>query len=364
MQIRNLFFKSLCLLGFISLCLISACNDEDPQVGYDPTPYALEIGNMPVPILPADNILTKTGVHLGRMLFYEKALSKDGSISCADCHQQKDMFADIRTVSEGVDGKFGKRQAMVVFNLAWHSRGLFWDGRVKTLREQALHPIQDSLEMNESLENVINKLSGMQLYRDQFTKAFGTPDITAERIGLAIEQFEISIISSQSKYDLFQQGLATLSEAEERGRVLFFANADPSTGKKGGECVHCHGGPIFANDFFVNNGLDREADFTDLGRFNLTGLATDRAVFKVPTLRNIALTAPYMHDGRFGTLEEVIEHYNTGVKQSSTVHHTMQNNLQHGGLQLSAQDKTDLIAFLHTLTDETLLTDERYESPF
>jgi cytochrome c peroxidase len=218
--------------------------------------------------------------------------------------------------------------------------------------------------MDETLDNVISKLSGMQKYQDQFTKAFGSPEVTAERIGLAIEQFELSIVSNQSKYDHYEQGHVTLSEAEERGRVLFFANADPIAGKKGGQCVHCHGGPNFANDFFVNNGLDREADFTDLGRFNVSGLETDRAVFKVPTLRNIALTAPYMHDGRFATLEEVIVHYDTGVKNSSTVHHTMHHNLQRGGLQLSEQDRADLVAFLHTLTDEALLTDERYGSPF
>jgi len=352
------------LPALVFLCLFTACEDEGPQVSHDTTHYHLDVGSLPAPYIPEDNMLTEAGVQLGRMLFYEKSMSKDGSISCADCHQQKDMFSDIRTVSEGVDGKLGHRQAMALFNLAWHTRGLFWDGRVATLREQALHPIRDSLEMNETLDNVISKLSAMPMYQDQFTKAFGTPDITSERIGLAIEQFELSIVSSQSKYDQYQKGQVTLSESEERGRVLFFANADPIAGKKGGQCVHCHGGPNFANDFFVNNGLDREADFTDLGRFNVSGLETDRAVFKVPTLRNIALTAPYMHDGRFATLEEVIVHYDTGVKNSSTVHHTMHHNLQRGGLQLSEQDRADLVAFLHTLTDQTLLTDERYASPF
>lgn len=352
----------LCVLAF--LCLLTACEDEGPEVSHDTTHYHLDVGSLPAPFIPEDNQLTEAGVQLGRMLFYEKALSRDGSISCADCHQQKDMFSDIRTFSEGVDGKLGKRQAMAVFNLAWHSRGLFWDGRVSTLREQALHPIQDSLEMDETLSNAIGKLTAMQMYADQFTRAFGSPEITPDRIGLAIEQFELSIVSNQSKYDLFLKGQATLSESEERGRVLFFASADPVTGKKGGQCNHCHGGPNFANDFFVNNGLDREADFKDLGRYNVTGLESDRAVFKVPTLRNIALTPPYMHDGRFQTLEEVIDHYNHGAKNSPTVHHSMHHNLERGGLQLTEQNKTDIVAFLHTLTDETLLTDERYASPF
>ncbi len=364
MPVRLTVFDRSILSCLICLCLLTACEDEGPPTGYEPTPYKLEVGNLPEPVLPQDNKLTEEGVQLGRMLFYEKAMSKDATISCADCHQQKDMFSDIRPFSEGVGGKFGHRQAMAAFNLAWHPRGFFWDGRAATLREQALKPIQDSLEMNETLDNVIIKLSAMQVYKDQFTKAFGTPDITAERIGLAIEQFELTIVSSHSKYDLYQQGQATLTEAEERGRQLFFANADPVAGIPGGECVHCHAGPNFATDFFVNNGLDRDEDFTDLGRYNVTGLPSDMAVFKVPSLRNIALTAPYMHDGRFNTLEEVIDHYNTGVKHSSTVHHSMEHNLSHGGLLLSAQDKADLVAFLHTLKDETLLTDERYASPF
>lgn len=360
-------FKKITLLpvSFILIFLI-ACNDndDDPSVVYDDTPYQMEYGNLPAPVLPQDNIPTIEGVKLGRMLFYEKALSKDGTISCGDCHQQKDMFSDTRQFSEGVDGKLGGRQSMATFNLAWHTVGMFWDGRAVTLREQALRPIQDSLEMDETLDNVVAKLSAMQPYRDQFTRAFGTPDITPERIGLAIEQFEITIVSSQSKYDRYEQGLATLTEAEERGRVLYFSNADPVLGIKGGECVHCHAGPNFATDFFVNNGLDFEADFTDLGRYVISGLASDRAVFKVPSLRNIALTPPYMHDGRFATLEEVIDHYNTGVKPSSTVHHSMEHNLMHGGLQLTAQNKTDLVAFLHTLTDESLMMDERFASPF
>ncbi|HEY3387664.1 MAG TPA: cytochrome-c peroxidase, partial [Saprospiraceae bacterium] len=179
------FIKRSFLPALILISLLTACGEEEPQgVAYDPTPYHLEIGTLPPPLLPPDNTLTKAGVQLGRMLFYEKAMSKDGSISCADCHQQKDMFSDIRQFSEGVNGTLGGRQAMAAFNLAWHTRGLFWDGRVATLREQALHPIQDSLEMNESLPNVITKLSAMQQYQDQFTRAFGTSDITSERIGL------------------------------------------------------------------------------------------------------------------------------------------------------------------------------------
>ncbi len=357
-------WQTIVMFSLSLMITLIACGDDEPQAVFDPTRYEINTGNFPPPMLPQDNLPTQAGVKLGRMLFYEKALSKGESMSCADCHQQKDMFSDIRRFSVGVDNLDGHRQAMSVFNLAWHSRGFFWDGRSESLRDQALRPIQDPLEMNESLENVVSKLNEMKIYQDQFVRAFGTSEITSERIGLAIEQFELTLISNDSKFDRFQQGTAVLTEAEERGRQLFFSEFDPFTGQKGGECFHCHGGFNFANDLFMNNGLDAEADFTDLGRFEVTGLPVDLARFKVPTLRNIALTPPYMHDGRFATLEEVIEHYNTGVKNSSTMEEALFHNAQHGGLQLNSQEKSDLVEFLKTLTDPALQTDIRFSSPF
>src|SRR5687767_4016428 len=150
--------KRIVLLSFVTAVLFAACEEDEHPVTYDPTPYVIQFGNFPAPVLPQDNQPTVAGVQLGRMLFYEKALSKDGSISCAGCHQQKDMFSDTHQFSIGVNNLVGRRQAMAIFNLAWHTRGMFWDGRVANLREQALHPIQDPVEMNESLENVVNKL--------------------------------------------------------------------------------------------------------------------------------------------------------------------------------------------------------------
>ena len=298
------------------------------------------------------------------MLFYEKTLSKDGSMSCADCHIQQDMFSDIRQFSIGVDDLPGKRQAMALFNLAWHRHGMFWDGRSASLRDQALKPIQDPLEMNETLENVVAKLESQKTYKEQFIRAFGDDTITAERIGLAIEQFEVTLISNNSKFDKFQRGEVQLTDSEERGRVLFFQEVDPFLGQKGGECFHCHGGFNFTNDQFMNNGLDAENDFTDLGRFEVTNDPMDRAKFKVPSLRNIELTAPYMHDGRFATLDEVVEHYNTQVKNSSTVDEVLFHSLEPGGLQLTQQEKQDIIAFLKTLTDHTFRVTEQFSSPF
>jgi cytochrome c peroxidase len=345
-------------------CLLACGPDESTPVEYDPTVYDLDFGSFPNPNLPVDNQLTNAGVQLGRMLFYEKALSQDGSISCADCHLQSDMFSDIRRFSLGVNDSIGKRHAMPIFNLAWHKNGLFWDGRTPRVRDQALRPIQDPLEMHEHLDNVVAKLNTKQAYKDQFIRAFGDDVITPDRIGLAIEQFEFTIISNKSKFDQYQKGEVTLTESEERGRILFFRELDPFFGQKGGECFHCHGGFNFTNDQFMNNGLDTEAEITDPGRYLVTADPWDRARFKVPSLRNIELTPPYMHDGRFATLEEVIEHYNTGVRSSSTLDELMFHNIEPGGLQLTAQDKADLVQFLKTLTDLELRVDDRFSSPF
>lgn len=351
-------------LFIILIIILSGCNDDDPIVTYDPTPYPLSFGHFPDPVLPADNIPTMAGVRLGRMLFYEKALSKNASMSCADCHVQQDGFSDERKFSIGVENLPGNRQAMALFNLAWHRNGMFWDGRSPQIRDQALRPIQDSLEMNETLENAISKLNAKKDYRDAFIRAFGDDSITSDRIGLAIEQFELTMISNDSKFDRFQRGEVQLTESEERGRVLFFREVDPFFGIKGGECFHCHGGFNFTNDDYMNNGLDEDAGFTDEGRFAVTNDPADMAKFKVPSLRNIALTAPYMHDGRFETLEEVLDHYNTGVKQSATLDPLMFHNLEPGGLQLTEQEKTDIIAFLHTLTDFSFTNREEFSNPF
>lgn len=362
MSFKNKLIYALSLTLFI--VLQSACNDEGPEVTYDPTPYNLSFGSFPPPLIPADNQPTVAGVELGRHLFYEKRLSRDNTQACASCHQQQDMFSDIRQFSIGVDLLPGKRQAMAIFNLAWHSNGMFWDGRSPSLRDQALRPIQDPLEMHETLENAVAKLQADQAYKDKFVRAFGDDQITSDRIGLAIEQFEFTLISNQSKYDAYIKGDAILSPAEERGRQLFFAEFDPFFNQKGGECFHCHGGFNFTNDEYMNNGLDEESGFTDLGRFMVTHDDSDKAKFKVPSLRNIELTAPYMHDGRFATLEEVINHYNTGVKSSSTTDPLLFHSMEPGGLQLTSEEKADLIAFLKTLTDTSISTDPRFSDPF
>ncbi len=348
-----------------TIIMIWACEKDEPQViEHDVTPYVLEYGPLPPPNIPTDNPLTQQGVLLGKMLFYEPMLSRDGSQSCASCHRQPDGFSDTLRLSVGVQGLEGTRQAMPLFNLAWHSNDFFWDGRAEFLRDQALLPIEDELEMDETLDNVITKLNAVQNYKDQFTRAFGSEDITSERMALAIEQFMLSIVSYQSKFDRYKAGLEQLTESEERGRILFETEYNQFFPEQSGaDCVHCHGGTNFENDQYMNNGLDNENDFADLGRALVTMNPNDNAKFKVPSLRNIAVTPPYMHDGRFSTLEEVIEHYNTGIKVSPTLDFALLNTTD-TGLLLTEQDKQDLINFLHTLTDDVFLNNPEYKTPF
>lgn len=361
--------KWVTLIGLI--LFVFACQkdeSDDTNTGsnaeYDETPYQIDIGPLPPPMLPPDNQLTVEKVRLGKMLFYEPMLSKDGSQSCASCHRQADAFTDTAKFSEGVEGMLGNRQAMAVFNMAWNNNEFFWDGRAHLLRDQSLKPIQDPLEMNESLENVVQKLSSSKMYRNQFMRAFGSEEIDTVKMSLAMEQFMLSIVSHKSKFDDVQSGNAQFTASEERGRELFFTEYNPFLpDQSGADCAHCHGGPNFENDKYLNNGLDADGQFDDIGREKVTGMASDRGKFKVPSLRNIELTPPYMHDGRFSTLEEVVDHYDHGLKASSTLDPALENTRSQG-LMLSEQDKKDLVAFLKTLTDKTLAENSEYSDPF
>jgi len=361
--------KGISLTIYIALVILLSQCKKDPEipteetVTYDQTLYDFNAGSFPMPDFK-DNPPTVQGVRLGRMLFHEKMMSKDGTQACASCHLQSHGFTDTAKFSIGVEGLPGKRQAMSVFNTAWHTNEFFWDGRAHLLRDQSLKPIQDALEMNETLENVIAKLSASKTYRDQFTRAFGSDEITSEKMSLAMEQFMNTIVSNQSKYDKFLAGQATLTPEEERGRKLFFLEYNEFLpAQSGADCAHCHGGFNFTNNRYMNNGLDAQGQAKDKGREEATQSPADHAKFKVPSLRNIALTAPYMHDGRFLTLEEVVDHYNNGIKKSQTLDPAL-NATTNTGLRLSAQDKADLVAFLKTLTDNTLATEEKYSSPF
>lgn len=344
--------------------LFNACRKDPSMVDDADAPYVLDIGVFPEPDIAGDNLLTREGVKLGRMLFYEKMLSRNNTQACASCHMQQFAFNDTARFSIGVQGLKGKRQAMSVFNMAWNTNAFFWDGRAKLLRHQSLKPIQDPLEMDETLENVVARLQANDMYVQQFKKAFGTTKIDTLLISKALEQFMNSIVSNHSKYDAYLAGTATLTPEEERGRFLFFTEYNPSfPSASGADCQHCHGGANFENDKYMNNGIDDDASVTDIGRENVTKLVSDKARFKVPSLRNVAITPPYMHDGRFKTLEEVIDHYDL-VKNSATLDPSFLQQLPNGGLKLSSADKAALVAFLKTLTDEKLITNPEYASPF
>jgi cytochrome c peroxidase len=307
--------------------------------------------------LTDDNPLTVEGVGLGRRLFYETRLSKNNTLSCATCHQQSHAFTDGRRFSIGVDGTPTKRNSMSLANLLW-VRNFFWDGRAASLEAQAQTPLTDPHEMGQSLEASIQKIPD---YAPLFDAAFGSPEITADRLVKALTQFERTLISANSRYDKYIRGEVILSSAEERGLSLFYGSAN--RGVRSAGCGNCHGGPRTFNETYHNNGLDREP--RDSGRENVTHMDYDQGRFRVPTLRNIALTAPYMHDGRFTTLEAVIDHYSDHLEPSATLSPTLRDTANNPvNLHLTAGEKTDLLAFLQTLSDSTFITDPRFASPF
>lgn len=357
---KQLAHSAFLLLGIL---MVASCK-PDEKVFPSPTSYVWQQKPFfPQPVIQPDNPLTNEGIDLGRHLFYETKLSGDNSQSCASCHNQSLAFTDNeKRFSVGITGAVGTKNSMPLFNLTWSNR-FFWDGRAATLREQVLLPIQDPIEMHDNLPNVVSKLQGTELYPELFGKAFGSEEITAEKMAKALEQFIFSIVSTDSKFDKFRQNpvLNPLTTSEQRGFDLFMREFSPpgSNRPKGADCFHCHGTHLFTVNNFTNNGLDSEPS---MGFQVVTGSPLDRGKFKTPSLRNVALSAPYMHDGRFATLEEVIEHYNSGLKSSPTIDPNLKSTGI--GLGLTSQEKADLLAFLHTLTDSVYLNNPAYGNPF
>lgn len=362
-------FQQLLLVIGIGAVLLAGCRkdpDADPAIPgpVGPTPYPLVIpANFPAMPIPSDNPLTVEGVRLGRHLFYEKRLSGDNTMSCASCHMQAFSFTDSARFSTGIDGIQGARNSMAIVNLGWGQR-FFWDGRAMSLEEQVFFPVRDPIEMHETWPTAAEKLQSDQAYVDLFQAAFGAAAIDSVVVSKAIAQFMRTMISSNSKFDRFMRGELQLTPQEQLGFALTQQEGGPPPiGQWGADCFHCHphGGGQFTDGIIRNNGLDPEELWTDLGLGGWTGLPQDRAKFKTPTLRNVALTAPYMHDGRFQTLEEVIDHYNSGGHPSPTVDPNMKFTV--GGLQLTAEKKAQLIAYLHTLSDPDFFSDERFSDP-
>jgi cytochrome c peroxidase len=313
------------------------------------TPLELAMAaSFPKPALPPDNPLFAERIALGRMLFHETALSRTNQLSCASCHAAEAALSDPRRFSVGVEDRVGHRHAMPLFNLAWKP-AFFWDGRSASLRQQVLVPIQDHREMDETLDNVVAKLAAQPSYAEAFKKAFGSGVINAQNLALALESFLLTLTSYDSKFDRAQRGEVKLTELEQQGFELFMTEREPRLGSLGGDCFHCHGGALFTDHQFRNNGL--AIDETDLGHFLVSQVSIDRGAFSTPSLRNIALTAPYMHDGRFATLEQVLDHYSEGVERTDTLDPNLAKHPD-GGLHLSPTEKQALIAFLKTLTDD------------
>ena len=325
-----------------------------PQPLYLPakfTPYEFQMSaTFPIPDLPRDNPLLVERVELGKKLFFDKRVSINDQQACADCHSPVKAFSDGRRTARGAEGAFGERNSMPLFNLAW-KKEFFWDGRAKSLREQVLQPIQNPIEMHQSLTNLVVKLQSVKSEMDYpalFTAAFGSPEITAEKISLALENYLLTLTSFNAKFDRVLRGEESFTAEEQRGFELFSTEYDPRRGQFGADCFHCHGGPLFQSQAFANNGAD--GTLVDIGREKVTGKPSDRGKFSTPSLRNIALTAPYMHDGRFPTLASVMEHYSTGVLRSPTLDPNLAKHPD-GGVPLSEGDKRALVAFLKTLTD-------------
>ena len=292
------------------------------------------------------NPLTEEGFQLGRQLFYDPILSKDSTISCASCHLQATGFTHVdHSLSHGIDGKIGTRNSMTMMNLAW-SKTFMWDGGVNHLDVQAINPITSPLEMDETLANVVQKLQKSDKYKSLFFAAFGDENITGQRVLKALSQFELLLISANSKYDKVMRKEAVFTNQEQNGYQLFKTN-----------CASCHSEPLFTNGKYENNGIPLDTTLNDIGRQRITEKFEDYLKFKVPTLRNIQFTNPYMHDGRFEKLTEVVKHYNS-LGNNKNLPKQLQKLMN-----LTDNERVDLVAFLLTLTDNEFLFDKRFSYP-
>lgn len=294
-----------------------------------------------------NNPLTKEGFALGRKLFYEGRLSQDGNFPCASCHQQFAAFATYEhRLSHGFNSQFSFRNAPGLFNIAWQKE-LHWDGGINHIEVQPLAPITDPHEMAENLDSIVVRLKKDPGYKKMFAAAFGDAMINSQRILKALAQFTGSMISANSKYDRMKRGETVFNQYEQAGYIIFQQ-----------KCAICHQEPLFTDLSYRNTGLEMDSTLLDFGRMRITGKKEDSLKFKVPSLRNVYLTFPYGHDGRFSTIAEVLDHYSGGVVAGPTTDPILKN-----GIALSEDDKFYITSFLGTLTDSVFIKDKRFSSP-
>jgi cytochrome c peroxidase len=350
--------KKLLAIGAIVLVVvaINACRKDPVRPDYMTSPFDIPtpIFFTPVPI-PADNPLTEEGIKLGRHLFYEELLSGDNTQSCGSCHRQEHAFSDTAKGSVGIHGDIGDRQAMPLFNIAWADE-FFWDGRAATLEEQIFGPVVNPIEMDESWVNAVNELKQVPAYVQMFDQAFGVIDFDSTHVSKAIAQFIRTMVSSNSRFDKYLRFEDTLSIQELQGWDLF-------RDLQGADCFHCHAhsSSQFTDFSLRNNGLD--SIITDPGWGDITGFSYDIGKFKVPSLRNIEVSGPYMHDGRFQTLDEVINFYSEGIRSTSPNIDPSIEFASQGGVQLNPTEKAAVKAWLLSLTDWEFLTDPAFSDP-
>lgn len=338
--------KKFLMIVLLSVIVYGCKTDPSFDIAQkeDPITFSIPKG-WPTPFYQFENnTLTQEGFELGRRLFYDPRLSRDNTISCASCHQASAAFADQgRDLSKGIDGLLGKRSSPPIFNMNWHT-SFFWDGGVNHLESQPINPIQNPVEMDDSLKNIIVKIQQDETYPKMFADAWGDSKVNSQRIFKSLAQFMGAMVSATSKYDKVMRGEGpTFTDAEQRGYNIYKNN-----------CAACHTEPLFTDFSFRNNGIP-PTSVNDSGRAHITNKAEDLYKFKIPSLRNLGYTAPFMHDGRFNTLDDVLDHYATGIASSATLDPILAN-----GIPLTSNERSDLLQFLNTLNDEEFTKDERF----
>jgi len=342
-MISKLIFFIFCVCGIILFSF--RIPESEPELTFvKPKKWPDPVYNF------SNNPLTKEGFELGRKLFYDPVLSRDSSISCASCHLQYTGFTHVdHALSHGIEGRKGTRNSPALINLAWN-KTFHWDGGVNHLDAQGVNPIEHPAEMDHKLDQVLKKLNSSSLYKNLFEQAFGKGEITTAKLMKALSQFTVSLVSSNSKYDkvMRKEKGFSFTEQEKSGYQIFKAN-----------CAVCHTEPLFTNSFFASNGLKMDSLLMDVGRYAITKDPKDSLKFKIPGLRNVEFTFPYMHDGRFRKLKDVINYYSEGIDVNSKY----LNPELVKPMNFNEHQKKDLLAFLLTLTDKEFLYDKRFSFP-